>query len=556
MIATRPALVTQRAAQRLPRTALLLLCAIYLVPGLIGRDPWKGADITAFGYMLGMAEGRSSWWAPAIGGLAADAPLWPYWLGATSISALSPWLDPALAARLPFATLLGMVMALVWYGCFHLARTEAAQPIAFAFGGEAEAVDYARAVADGALLALLASLGLLQLGHETTPELGQLLAAALFLYALAASPFRLWRARAAAVAALSLLAAGGAPTIAVSAGLVGCVICVRSRYPRTRFFAAWVLASTMAAAALAWGLGLWTWRLPAAATTGDAVGAARLLLWFTWPVWPMAAWTMWRWRRHLTRRHIAIPLGLATCSVVASLAMGGSDRALLLALPALAVMAAFALPTLKRSAGAAIDWFSVFFFSGSALVVWVMYVAMQTGIPAKPAANVAKLAPGFVAPFSWLALLVALAGTVGWLWLVRWRTARHQHALWKSLVLPASGVALTWLLLMSLWLPLLDYGRSYRPLIARIAQHVDTTSCIAAAETPKHLQAALEYFGRFEVDAVRGPDDSACNYRVAVESVRRTRTIPLGWTLVARERRPTDRDEQVAVLRRKTASAP
>ena len=39
-----------------------------------------------------------------------------------------------------------------------------------------------------------------------------------------------------------------------------------------------------------------------------------------------------------------------------------------------------------------------------------------------------------------------LAGTLAWLWLVRWRTGRHRHALWKSLVLPAGGVALCWLL--------------------------------------------------------------------------------------------------------------
>ena len=63
----------------------------------------------------------------------------PYWLGAAFISALSPSLDPALAARIPFALLLGMVLMLTWYAAFHLARTEAAQPVAFAFGGEADA---------------------------------------------------------------------------------------------------------------------------------------------------------------------------------------------------------------------------------------------------------------------------------------------------------------------------------------------------------------------------------------------------------------------------------
>ena len=64
-----PALVTQRAAQRLPRWALMLLCAAYLLPGQFGREPWKNADITAFGYMSSLAEGRSPWTAPALAGL-------------------------------------------------------------------------------------------------------------------------------------------------------------------------------------------------------------------------------------------------------------------------------------------------------------------------------------------------------------------------------------------------------------------------------------------------------------------------------------------------------
>jgi hypothetical protein len=58
------------------------------------------------------------------------------------------------------------------------------------------------------------------------------------------------------------------------------------------------------------------------------------------------------------------------------------------------VLAAFALPTLRRSTTAAMDWFSIFFFTLCARI-WVIYIAVQTGVPAKPAANVAKLAPGF-----------------------------------------------------------------------------------------------------------------------------------------------------------------
>ena len=48
MTSPNPALVTQRAAQRLPRVALLLFCAAYVLPGLFGRDPWRGAELVAF----------------------------------------------------------------------------------------------------------------------------------------------------------------------------------------------------------------------------------------------------------------------------------------------------------------------------------------------------------------------------------------------------------------------------------------------------------------------------------------------------------------------------
>jgi len=84
-----PALVSQREAARLPRLALLFLCAVYVLPGLFGRDPWKNADITAFGYIVNIAQGRTSWLSPHVGGLAADGALLPYWIGAVFVKASS-----------------------------------------------------------------------------------------------------------------------------------------------------------------------------------------------------------------------------------------------------------------------------------------------------------------------------------------------------------------------------------------------------------------------------------------------------------------------------------
>ncbi len=536
-----PAIVAERGAQRLPRLALILLCAAYVLPGLFGRDPWRNADLTAFGFMASIAEGRASWWQPAIAGIPADGGPLPYWLGALAIKAL-PFLDAPVAARLPYALVLVGVLIAVWYTCFHLARTEAAQPVAFAFGGEAQVVDYARALADGALLALMASLGLLQLGHETTPELLQLLAVSVYLYGLAGAPFRGRRARWAVLLSLPVLAASGAPVVACLLGLLGVLLNRRSSYEEVQDLGRWLLASLALAALAAWAFHGWAWRLQPGL---DIASLLSLLAWFCWPSGPLALWTLWRWRRHGLRRHIAVPAIALLVPLIACVAMDGSDRALLLALPSLAILAAFALPTLSRGFSAAVDWFSVFFFSASALFFWLYYLSMQTGWPARPLANMRRLAEGFAPHFQAGALLLALAATAAWLALVRWRTARHRHALWKSLALPSGGVALGWLLVMTLLLPPLDYARSNGPLVARLRAYLPTeTGCLAAPGQNLATLAALEWHGRWRVQS-KGPlEQSGCSHAV----VSPGQPVPAGWTIVAQVKRPTDRSGNAGLV--------
>ena len=548
-----PALVSQREAEPLPRLALLALCAAYVLPGLFGRDPWKSADITSFGYIVNIATGKTGWLAPTVGGLAADGALLPYWIGAAFVRVLAPVLDPIIAARVPFALLLAAALSLTWYAAYHLARSESAQPLPFAFGGEAAPVDYARAIADGAVLALIASLGLLQLGHETTPELVQLAAVALYLYGIAASPARPMRGGAVAALAIVVLAASGAPSIAMLLAAIGVATAWRSPARSPSLTIAWLAMGVLLAAGVATALGAWANRLGAITSAGQALGLARQIGWFAWPAWLLVLWTLWQWRHRLSSWHIVVPLAVIATLLAAWLAMAGSDRALMLTLPAFAVLAAFALPTLQRRAAAAIDWFSVFFFTIAVATGWLFYVAMQTGMPAKLASNVAKLSPGYANRFSWPELVLALAGTLAWLWLVRWRTGRNRHPLWKSLVLPAGGVSVCFLLVMTLLLPPLDNARSYRAMMQRIAQVVPPGSCIAAPGMTRAQIVALEYFGRYRVDASGGAVRASCEY-LFLTRARKPPAAP--WLFVVRERRNRADDDVTDIYRRTVAAVP
>jgi 4-amino-4-deoxy-L-arabinose transferase-like glycosyltransferase len=551
-----PAIVAQSAVRRLPRLALVLFCLAYVLPGFLGRGPWKNADIAAFGYMAELANGHAAWLNPTLLGRPPEFDaLLPYWLGAWAMQIAPGWVTPDFAARVPFALLLVLTLVATWYAVYYLARSPQAQPVAFAFGGEANPTDYARAMADGGLLALIACLGLAQLSHETTPAVAQIGFTTLTLFGMAATPWRTLAPAVALLLGLAGMALSGAPAMALLLATGGVAINLLDRNPATRQRSRrWALCMALlacAVAALAWALDLYRWRLGQSSGAQDWRSMGRLLLWFTWPAWPLALWTLWRWRRQLTSRHVALPLWGLLVSVGTTLSTPSADRSLLLGLPALAALAAFALPTLQRSVTALIDWFTLLFFSGCAVTIWVVWIAMQTGVPAKPAANVARLAPGFEPGFSLVAFAVALGATLCWAWLVKWRAGRHRAAIWKSLVLPAGGAALCWLLLLTLWLPLLDYARSYKKLALDVARATGTPECVEVHGISLAQVAALRYHGQLTLRPAGVK--ASCPWLVVAPASLEALSVGLDmrqWALHATVRRPADADDNLLLYQR------
>jgi 4-amino-4-deoxy-L-arabinose transferase-like glycosyltransferase len=495
-----------------------LLCAAYILPGFLGREAWNSADMAALGFMAELARGSSNWLAPTLMGIPADNPaVLPYWLGAWAMQIAPPWASMDFVVRIPFMLLLALTMLASWYGTYYLARNPLAQPVPFAFGGEALPADYARAMADGGVLALIACLGLGQLSHETTPALAQLAFSALFFYSMGALPYRRRGPAVAATLGLVGLALSGAPTLAILFGLGSAALHFvdrsadasdTARQHRITRESVAILLATLATATLAIALDLLRWKieLPRAQWV-DWNGYVQLLIWFTWPAWPLTLWTLWRWRYQLfnrnVSRHIALPTWFVVVCLGATLTTGSSDRTLLLALPALTTLAAFALPTLKRQVSALIDWFTLLFFSGCAFIVWVVWIAMQTGVPAQPAANVARLAPGFESSFSLFTCAIAVAATLSWAWLVKWRVGRHRAAIWKSLVLPAGGAALCWLLSMTLMMPPLNYAQSYTALVQRTLALMRTPGCAEVLGMGQGQIAAFQFYGKLQLIPMR-----------------------------------------------------
>ncbi len=502
------------ATAKLPRLILLGLALAYIVAGLFMRDPWKTDDAVGLATMItAIREGGITWLLPQVGLLAhaEEGPLIT-WVGAICIWLFGPFIGDITAGRLPNLLWFGITAASVWYGTYLLGRRSEAQPLALPFGGEPEPRDYGRMLADAALLLLLATVGILQRTHETTVVPAIMACQALAFYSLARSvdrPVTGTTTLGIALAA-SFLTRGWVGAVPI---MIGALLAF---YPRSQLWKCkrwlpWAVLVTVALI-LAWWIPAsessqywirnWkTWNLTSFAlpTWHDMGRTLRDLPWYLWPTWPLALLAVWRWREWIYAPHIWLPLMLLVCAalVLFVLEEASDSEYVMLAVPC-AVLGAFSLPTLRRGVVNTLDWFAVMCFSLTAATAWLGWVALHFNWPAQISRNIARQTTGYEPVISWGAFTLAVIFTVAWIALVVWRLRVRPQALWRGTVLSAGGLTVTWILLVLLWQPAVDYARSYRTvsgqLAQALAQHARPGECVRGLSLGSGQRASFLIF--------------------------------------------------------------
>lgn len=403
---------------RHPVAFTCLLCLAWLLPGLIGHDPWKPDEAYSFGLVYHMLQ-TGDWVVPTLAGepFMEKPPL--FYITAAFFAKGFGWLLPLHdGARLASGFYVALTFLLVGLTAHEL---------------DGERKGWV------AVLVLLGSVGLIERAHQLLTDVSQLTGFALALYGLALSLRRpvlggVWLGVGVGIAFMSkgLLAPG-------CFGLLCLVLPAVFPVWRTRNY-----ITTLAIAALAVTpfLLIWPWLLHQRSPElfqewfwennfGRFLGRNQLgpksvpgqylgiLIWYAMPAWPLAAWAVWSRRREL-RDTPGLHLPLAAFLVIFTVLSISRDARDLYAMPMLVPLALLAVPgvlTLRRGASNALLWFSVVFFAFFLLVGWFYWIALDSEFPARLHRHLLRMQPGYTPTFSWLELGLGLLYTAGWIWI-------------------------------------------------------------------------------------------------------------------------------------------
>lgn len=525
---------------------LAVLLAIYIFTGLVGHDPWKNDDAVSIGVAFDIFA-HGNWLTPQLAGQAyPDAPLY-YWTAAATAHLFS-WLLPthdAIRLASGLFTLLSLQFILLAARELHGREYAAAAP-----------------------LLLAGSIGFLYHAHEAQPMLAALAAHTAAYWGLALLRRRPRQAMVVlgASIAVGMLANGLLPALTL---LPAMLLTYWQAESRKRCAAQIAAACAMAVAFAALWLVPLHFKAPNYLTSlldnelsplsdfaNPLLGISRylnLLLWYAWPALPMAAWALWAKRRTLRAPEVILP-GVSFIAVLLMLGLLVELRssAALLLLPPLVLFAVPGVGALRRGAANAFDWFGMMTFTFFLSVCWIVWGALVFGWPARLARQAVRLHPGFVGQFDLLAVGFALALTLIWFWMI----ATSPRSPMRGIMHWMAGLTLFWVLVATLWMPWIDYGKTYRSIATGMAKALPPRiDCLVNANLPDAVLGTLDYFSGIRTVPLTHESANRCHWLVMHGEPRDAKKMAdAGWRKVWEGNRPSDRraSDKTRLYRRDT----
>ena len=524
-----------------------IICIAWILPGLIGHDPWKPDEAMAFSVIHGMLR-EGHWLTPMIAGLpSGEYPPLYYWVAAASAFLTSSFLPLHDGARLASGVFMLVAIVFIYRTANRLFDDRAGRL---------------------AVLLLISCLGLLLRAHEINPEVAGLAGFSIAFYGLTRirSEPRKGGTTTGIGAGMVALSIGIVPALLVPLLAIALMLFLRDTANRDFRRGIAIAIAVMLPLMLIYPLALLLNGKVASTTWLDAVLGApfladesrramnplyflNILPWYGLPALPFALWLWWRDRARLRERiELALPLvGFVMLLVMLSLARESRDPSAMVLLLPLSLAAASTPDRLPRGLASFIDWFSVVFFGALMIAFWLYWTAAMTGVPAAAARAVAIQAPGFLLSFSIVPFSFAVVLSIVWLYAV----IRAHRSNRRAIVNWAAGITLIWVFLSTLMLPAIDHVRSYRQVVGDVAQVLPAQrQCIASTQLGDSQRALFDYFAQLRFIPLTDQRSDQCDWLLAQGTVAQPPIVDSKWRKVWEGARPGDRSELLRLYRR------
>jgi hypothetical protein len=177
---------------------------------------------------------------------------------------------------------------------------------------------------------------------------------------------------------------------------------------------------------------------------------------------------------------------------------------------------------------------------GLALLLWLGWLTLITGIPSALQTMMLAYQPGFQPKVRWLRLALALVATV----VAAATMLRRARFAGSALTQWAIAATLCWALIATLWTPYLNAGKSYRTMILSLVHELPATGCLASLRLGEPQRALLAYYARTTTVRLEAEPNAVCP-ALLVQGTRAAGAPPLSdeWTLVWEGARPGDAKE-------------
>ena len=201
------------------------------------------------------------------------------------------------------------------------------------------------------------------------------------------------------------------------------------------------------------------------------------LSWFTWPSLPLVILTLFRgYKNIIKQKKLLLPLlFILVYFFVISYASKQNQMSLMPFLIPFCIISVGSIDTLKRGTASALNLFGILLFGFIGILIWLGWLAMQTGVPNRIFERMFFLSSNYNASLEIIPLIICLIFTSYWgLSIFKYRiTNRTAITNW------AIGITMIWLCLVMLWGPFIDNRKSHKLIFNEVKQHlVQSTSCV------------------------------------------------------------------------------